>query len=239
VIVDLATNELINDKHRKVFDHIIPITVDDSKGDDWKFRNEWQAWWLTPFKETIKLEADILLTTNIDHWWSGLQQREVTLTTQVRDYEGTVATSRAYRKLFDENLLPNVYNGVMYFRYGKISMEFFTLARSIFANWDLFKTQVLKNCRDEYPTTDVVFALAAEMIGIDKCTNPALSYPTFVHMKPAIQGWGNVKWMNTLYSQLDKTDLTIGFTKQLYPFHYHNKEFITPDIIEYYEQLDN
>ena len=238
VIVDALTKELITDKHRKVFDYIIDLPVDAAVADSWKLKNEWQAWWLTPFKETIKVEADILFSNDISHWWSGLRQHEITLTTDIRDYEGNISPCRGYRKLFDDNLLPNVYNGLMYFRYGRISREFFIYARYVFENWDYFKNEVLKNCRDDYPTTDVVFAIAAEMLGVDNCTNPALSYPTFVHMKGGIQEWGSATdWTEKLHAQLDsELNLTVGFTRQQSPFHYYEKNFLTNEIIQKYEK---
>jgi hypothetical protein len=219
VIVDEATEKRITDAHRKVFDHIILLTQDDAAQDHWKMRNEWTAWWLTPFKETIKIEADMLVPTSIDHWWDGLQQTEVCMTTNIRDYEGNVSNTRQYRKLFDSNNLPDVYSGLMYFRYGLDSKEFFTTAHDVFENWNMFKKYVLRNCRDEEPTTDVVFAIAASIVGVEKCTNPCLTFPTFVHMKPAVQGWPeNVNWNNALYTEQDKT-------------------FITDKVISHYESL--
>lgn len=236
VAVDSATKETITDRHREVFDYIIDIRNDTAAADHWKLKNEWQAWWLTPFKETIKLESDILFPCNIDHWWDGLSQREVTLTSSIRDYEGNVATSRAYRKLFDENLLPDVYNGVMYFRYGRVSLDFFVYARYVFENWSQFAENLL-NCRDEKPTTDVVFAIAADMLGKENCTNPVLSFPTFTHMKGAIQGWAaGTDWTKKLITEIDDDlHITTGFTRQLYPFHYQQKTFITDEVIEKYE----
>jgi hypothetical protein len=127
----------------------------------------------------------------------------------------------------------------MYFRYGKTSMDFFIMARDIFQNWPMFRDELLINCRDEEPSTDVVFAIAAELVGANLCTLPSLSYPTFTHMKSAMQGWGTgVDWEETLYAQFDKEQLTVGFTRQLYPFHYQTKTFITDDTIKHYEQLN-
>lgn len=238
VIVDANTKEKITDEHRAVFDYIIDLPVDASKNDSWKLKNEWQAWLLTPFKETVKLESDILFSTSIDHWWAGLQQREVCLTSSIRDYEGNISNARHYRKLFDDNLLPDIYNGLMYFRFGQDSRDFYMCAQFIFENWDYFKTEVLKNCRDDEPTTDVVFAIAAQMIGVEKCTNPALSYPTFVHMKGAIQGWSAATdWTTKLYAQIDnRLNLTVGFTRQQYPFHYYQKKFVTNEITNKYKE---
>ena len=235
VAVDAETKELITDRHRAVFDYIIDVI---DTGDANKFSVEWQAWWLTPFKETIKLESDMLFTRNIDHWWQGLRQQEVCLTTAVRDLEGTVSDCRRYRKLNDTNLLPDVYNGFMYFRFGQISMKFFSVARQIFKNWDYFKTEVLKNCHEDTPTTDTVFALAADLIGPELCTVPGRAYPSFVHMKGAVNRLNvNDDWTNYYYAQLDdNANLLIGFNRQNYPVHYYQKKFITPEIIEKYEQ---
>ena len=60
VLVDINTQAQVKDKHRAVFDYVIPFGTDFAQHDDWKFRNEWQAFHLTPFKETIKVESDLL-----------------------------------------------------------------------------------------------------------------------------------------------------------------------------------
>ena len=41
--------------------------------------NEWQVFNLTPFTHTIKLEADMLLDCNIDHWWYHLHQHNIAI----------------------------------------------------------------------------------------------------------------------------------------------------------------
>ena len=59
---------------QKVFDDIITIPTMEP------FANECLAWELTPFKETFKLESDMLLTSNIDHWWSGARLKNICFT---------------------------------------------------------------------------------------------------------------------------------------------------------------
>jgi hypothetical protein len=188
--------------------------------------NEWQAWQLTPFKETIKLESDILFTTNVDHWWTGLRLQEVCFTTKVRDYFGRVSKDRSYRKFFDENNLPDVYTGMYYFRFGQQSLKLFQLAFAIYSNWEYFRDN-LKNCREELPSTDVVFAIAARLLGVELCTNPALDYPSFVHMKGSVNHLhSSANWQNILQHELNGTELTINFNRQLWPVHYYQKDFI-------------
>ena len=96
VIVDSATMDKIEPKHELVFDHIIPMIQDDAAKDAWKLSNEWQAFNLTPFRETVKLDSDILFTTNVDHWWDIMRKKEVCCATTIRDYEGNVSNCMAY-----------------------------------------------------------------------------------------------------------------------------------------------
>ena len=70
IVVDSATQQLITDQQRQVFDHIIPMPgTDESINDKWKLKNEWKALLASPYNETIKVEADMLFTSSVDHWW--------------------------------------------------------------------------------------------------------------------------------------------------------------------------
>ena len=222
VAVDSQTKEYITEEHRKVFDYIIDIPDYNTHA----MSNEWQAWLLTPFKETIKLESDMIFTNSIDHWWPGLRLQEICFTNKVRDYTGKVSNTRTYRKFFDDNNLPDIYTGMYYFRFGKESMQFFQLVYHVYNHWNYFKNY-LKNCREELPSTDVAFAIAAAMHGHESLVNPALDYPSFVHMKGGINGLhSTADWQNNFQHELNGTDLTINFYKQVWPVHYYQKDFI-------------
>ena len=223
VAVDAETKKQITYEHRNTFDYIIDMRDPNVHA----MSNEWQAWHLTPFKETVKLESDILFTTNVDHWWTGMRLQEVCFTTKIRNYEGKISRARAYRKLFDENNLPDIYTGMYYFRFGRTSMELFQLVEVIYANWTLFRDELLKNCREDRPSTDVVFAIAARLLGEELCTNPALDYPGFVHMKGAVNGLAaGANWLDVYPHELYNNNLMINFTRQTWPVHYYQKEFI-------------
>jgi hypothetical protein len=221
----------VKDEYRSVFDHIIvlPPTVAG------KFSHEYHAWALTPFRETVKVEADILFTSNVDHWWDSYQLNDIVVCNRVMTYWHELYTDRSQRKLFDENLLPDVYSGWCYFRYSQESMRFFKLIKSIYENWAWFKNEYLKNCRYEHPVTDEVYAIACRIFGETKTTIPG-SIPTFVHMKNHGQGLSVDKpWYNQLYFQLNENSVTLGFYKQWAPLHYCDKSFITEELITQYE----
>jgi len=236
VAVDEYTKTQLTDNHRKVFDYIIPIEQDFAKDEQWKLSNEWQVFYLTPFKETIKLESDIVFTRSITHWWDSFRLKNIVLSQGCKNYFGDTSNIRNYRKVFDDNELPDVYNGLMYFRYSQESSEFFQLAETIFKNWKYINDYLLKNSRDADPTTDVVYALAAKIFGVEKCTLPGLDFINFVHMKPAINGFtNNNSWHNLVLSETDLPMIRINNINQYYPVHYYAKDWVTEELIKEYE----
>jgi len=236
VIVDAATKEKVNDLHSNVFDYIIDLPADyNDPANTRKFANEWQVFHLTPFKETIKLESDLLFTRSIDHWWTAFRLRNVCLSTGAKNYRGLESTVRKYRELFDANNLPDVYNGLMYFRYSREAKEFFDAAHHIQTNWSYVKSG-LKKCVEEEPTTDVLYSLATLMIGEETVTLPNLDFINFVHMKSGFNGWSdNRSWLETVVNERDGNIIRINNLNQYDPVHYYDKTYATRELIEYYE----
>lgn len=225
VIVDKHTMSQITDKHRSVFDYIIELPTDYAKDSDWKLSNEWQVFNLTPFKETIKLESDLLFSRDISHWIYALRLRDVCLSVDCRNYQGSRVTNSIYRRTFEINSLPNVYNGLMYFRYSQIAADFFSLARLIFENWSTVQAELIQ-CEETQPSTDLVYALTTKLIGEDKCTIPTLDWFNFVHMKSQIQGWSDQQpWTDYVNVERDDTMLRINNLNQYGPVHYYEKNF--------------
>ena len=235
VAVDKHTLAQVTEQHRRVFDYVVTIDNDLAKEETWKLSNEWQAFYLTPFKETIKLESDIVFTRSIRHWWHAFRLRNVVLSTGCRNYQQELSTSREYRKLFDDNELPDTYNGLMYFRYSREATQFFALAEQIFKNWAYIRDNVLLNCRDDNPTTDVVYALTAKLLGVEDCTLPSLDFINFVHMKPAINSWTSTPWPELVMCETELPMIRIANTNQYHPIHYHEKSWVTPELVTEYE----
>lgn len=234
VIVDAATMAQVTEQHRKVFDYVIELTHDYSIGTDWKLANEWQVFWLTPFKETIKLEADILVTRDMTQRWDLYRMRDVVLGLGCRNYHGDQVTS-PYRTAFVDNELPDVYNGMMYFRYSKTALEFFKVARELFLIWEQVGTE-FKRIDTTQATTDFVYAVASNIVGRELTTLPGVG-TGFVHMKPGINGWpSDTEFHRSVNVVVDAPDIRINNVLQLFPVHYHYKDFITDEMIRDYER---
>lgn len=185
------------------------------------FANDALVFSQTPFRETIKLEADMMIASDISHWWTMFRHRDVVISTGCRDWKDNVSTARNYRKVFDDNSLPDVYNAVTYWRLSNTAKEFFTLVRSIFANWVEYR-KLIKFSPDT-PDTDLVYAMSAQILGPETVTLPFASYPKIVHMKRHIAGTATEDWTRELVWELDP--LRIQTLAQWGAFHFNVKDW--------------
>ncbi len=200
-----------------VFDHVIPLPNGDQGG----YANDWQCFAASPYRQTIKLEADMVIASPIDHWWDMLQHRDLVISTGARDFYDQPAESRFYRKVFDANHLPDVYNAITYWRVSKTAQEFFRLVRNIFENWAEYKT--LLKFPDNEPTTDLVYAMAAQIIGPELVTMPFASYPKIVHMKRHMIATHTPNWTQELV--WENNPLRFNTVAQWGAVHYHQKDW--------------
>lgn len=240
--IGITPGMVVPEKYRWAFDEVIEIPWGDAAEDSsWKLENEWKAYHMTPYEETIKLDTDMLFFQNVDAWWDMLGRQDVWACTTATTYRGDIVTSDYYRKAFTANKLPNVYTAFMYFRHSDLAQELFEMAEIIYQNWEKFRYEFTDEPRPTEVSTDVVFALAMKLIGREEeCTNTAYSFPNFTHMKTQLQGWEGLPvtedWtahIGTYFT--DELELKIGRYRQLAPLHYHVKTFITDEIIELYE----
>lgn len=232
-------------KYREVFDHIVPIPwKDHAANSEWKLENEWKVIHMTPYDETIKLDADMFFPCDITPWWSALERSDGVFATTVHTYRGDKITSDFYRKTFTESKLPNIYTAFFYFKKNDLNYELFSLAEFIFNNWErCFYEYLLPDQRPKFVSTDVVFAIAAKIMDYEQYNNfKSETMPTFVHMKSQLQGWPNDAFMNEDWTTMVPTsfnldgDLKIGNYLQQLPLHYHVKSFMSDHMITQMEK---
>lgn len=212
--VCLITDQMITDSN---FDHVRVLTPNVAN----PLANDAQIFKLSPFRETIKLEADMLIASDISHWWTMFRHRDVVISTGCRTWRGDVSTARNYRKVFDLNHLPDVYNAVTYWRLSATAQEFFGLVRDIFANWSEYR-KLIKFAPDT-ADTDLVYAMAAQIMGPEQVTMPFAEYPQIVHMKRHHADTTSEDWTQELVWETNP--LRIQTIAQWGAFHYNQKDW--------------
>lgn len=190
-------------------------------GDQGGFANDWQCFRASPYRQTIKLEADMICASPIDHWWTLFEKRDVVISQGCRNFYNQPGQSRAYRRIFDRNNLPDVYNAITYWRRSETARQFFDLIKDVFENWDQYKT--LLRFPDELPTTDVVYAMVAIIMGVETVTLPPGFGPTIVHMKQHMIGTVTDNWTKELV--WEHKPFRINTVAQQGLVHYHIKEW--------------
>lgn len=247
--IGITPGTVVPDRYKAAFDQIIEIPWGDhAANSQWKLENEWKAIHMSPYDETVKLDADMLFLTDISEWWNILGKSDVVFATEASTYRNEKVESDYYRKVFTANDLPNVYTAFFYFNKSDKAFELFKLAEHIYFNWERYFFEFLEpDNRPTYVSTDVVFALAAKILDtLQLNQNPHIEIPTFVHMKTQLQKWeleANSKFMipeewNKVIQTYFNNDceLFIGNYRQTLPFHYHLKDWLTDEMIETMEK---
>lgn len=238
----IITNDLVTDKQKKVFDHVVPIPWGDMANSViWKIQNRWKTYHVVPFEETIVMDTDMLVLDSLEPIWKQLQKYNVYYTTAVSTYRNSVVNDIYYRKTFIKNNLPNVYSGFHYFKKNDWSKKFYEYLEIVVKNWELFYAKFAKGIDSQkFLSMDLCVAITIKILECEKLVTSSSGVPMFTHMKSNVQGWRNQtteNWMLTVGSYLtDDLDLYIGNYKQHGIFHYTVDDFMTNDIIKIYEK---
>jgi hypothetical protein len=193
-------------------------------GDLGGYKNDWQVYDASPYDETIKLEADMYIPSNIDYWWDVLANRDVVVSSTIRNFKQEISNVRVYRRFIDDNKLPDVYNAITYFKKSEGAETFFSLVREVFENWEDYKA-ILKCNPSEEASTDWVYAIACHIMGIEKTTLPQFTGMSMVHMKQYVNGNPTENWTDTFIYECLPDQIRVQTVPQQYPFHYHIKNF--------------
>jgi len=196
------------------------------------YHNDWQVYEASPYDETIKLEADMIIPRNIEHWWDILNVNDVVVSTNIRNFKGELSDCRVYRKFIDENMLPDTYNSITYFKKSETAKLFYTVVKDIFDNWEEYKA-ILKCNPQEEVSTDWVYAIACHIVGVEKTTLPNFTEMSMIHMKQYVNGIPSEDWTKTLVYEVLPETIRVNTYTQQYPFHYHIKSF-SDKILESY-----
>jgi hypothetical protein len=217
---------------KELFDQIIPLPREDlSSNSQWKIHNRVYFKDLTPYDETVILDADMLFLSDVSHWWELFRHYDILTTNKVLTYRGTNINSSPYRKTFVENNLLDLYSAFTYFKKNsEITDQFFKVLKSIIQNWNTWTERYTPEYRQKFESIDLAMAIAAKVLGIEDRIVSNLDYPCFTHMKVGCQDWSQ----NSLYDQWNEligfyksdNDVSVGAFRQTGILHYVIKDLV-------------
>jgi hypothetical protein len=197
---------------------------------------------LSPWENTVCLDADMLFLRDYSHWIEYfIDNCDLYVANKSYTYRGEIVTNDFYRKAFVKNSLPNLYSFFTFFKKdSKLTTEFFTLGRYILKNPVEFSNTFLSSYKPKVVGTDEAFALSAKILDIADTIAYPLEFPKVVHLKGQIQNW---PWpadivTNHVGFYLNKQgNLKIGNFQQFDIVHYVEKTLITDEVINILEEI--
>ena len=228
----LITDKPVPLEYKLVFDNVIIMDNDDAKDSEWKVENRYKAFDLSPYDETIVLDSDVLILDKIN--WSLFEDYRIYFTQNPVTYRGKPVTTEYYRKAFKQNMLPDIYTGMYYFKKCKQAAQFFALLEVVIEEWKDFYDIYCEDYKPQHVSIDVCAAIVCDMIHLYQSRDKDVI--DFVHMKIHAQDWQTTgeKWQEKVDWYMNN-DLKIGNYTQRGIFHYTEKDFCDI-ILERYTQ---
>ena len=241
--ISLITNDQVPEQYLHVFEHIIPIPwKDHAEESNWKVENRWKFIHASPYDETIVLDTDMLVLEDLADKWDLLSHHDIFFTSSVKDYRGNVVSNELNRQVFVHNNLPNIYFAFHYFKKTPDAFAFYETLEFIVNNWQTTYSKLTPKAKQRWLSMDVSAAIALKITGMDDIAVQPLLDTSFTHMKSNIQGWPLAydSWMKESdYYFNDEFELFVNQFKQQGIFHYVEDEFLTDDIVEYLEKIND
>lgn len=128
--------------------------------------NDWQLYWITPFKYNIVLDAHTLVQSDIGDLWSNLSNTySIAFTTNIIDFKGLKHKKLSMLK---DTELTYVDSSVWFFTADdEESLEYFKLADPMFRHWEAAIDMTIgKHNRKPYYVPDLMHSIV-----IDRCWN--------------------------------------------------------------------
>ncbi|MFB7629962.1 hypothetical protein ACFC0M_03295 [Streptomyces sp. NPDC056149] len=240
--VIVPRSQHLPDRYRQVFDHVIaiPDVRPDFVNKTWRVDNYVRMYDLSPYRETVTVDADTLFFDDVSPWWEVMAAADLVGGTAVT-YRGEPIEHNPLRKELYRIGLPDLHNGFCYFRRGPVAERLFATMSGYLEDWTGTCARHFGNPHVPF-SSDSAFLLAVRDNGLeDVAAGPRPGTPHFVHMKACVQGWPGVpetarEWRpHVSHAFDDQLRLHIGGIRIGAPFHYHVRDFITDDLLLAYE----
>lgn len=242
--ISLVTNNKVSKKIAKAFDQIITIPWTERVSESrYAVENRWKLFHISPYDETIVLDADMLMLEDISDWWSYCNNFNLKFCNRVKNYKlEPILQDTFHRKAFNENGLTNPYFALHYFKKSEQALNFYKVLEFVCNNWEWCYNKFAPVAYQDWLSMDLASAIAIEITGYHEAVIDSCSPLDFVHMKLPLQGWEILlaSWQDTIPLVLNsRGELIAGNIKQTKLFHYVEKNFISKKILSRLEELSN
>ena len=242
--VSIMTNDKLSKKQQAVFDQVVEIPWSEENTESrYKSEHRWKLFHVSPYEETIVLDADMLLIDDISNWWSYCNNFDIKFCSKVTNYKlEMIKEDTVHRRAFIDNKLTNPYFACHYFKKSEQAYNFYKVLEFVCNNWEWCYDKFAPVSYQNWSSMDLIAAIAIEITGYYESVIDEFCPMEFVHMKIPLQHWPIIPntWQDAVpYVLNSKGDLVVGNIKQSKLFHYVEKSFLSKKIILKLEELAN
>jgi hypothetical protein len=242
--ISIVTNDKIPKNQQGVFDQIISVPwVSENVVSTYKAEHRWKLFHVTPYDETIVLDADMLFLDDVTDWWDYCSNHDLKFCSTIKNYKREpVLKDIVHRRAFIDNNLTNPYFALHYFKKSDKALEFYKCLEFISNNWEWCYTKFAPVSYQNWLSMDLATAIAIEITGFHDAVIDQVCPLEFVHMKPGVQDWSapTASWQDTVpYVLNSRGELTVGGIRQSKLFHYVEKNFMSKKILSILKEIHN
>jgi hypothetical protein len=240
--VSIVTNEVVPKGYQQVFDHVISIPwMSKTVETTYKAEHRWKLFHITPYDETIVLDADMLFLDDVSDWWEYCSNHDLRFCSKIKNYKREIVLKDVvHRRAFIDNNLTSPYFALHYFKKSDRALEFYKALEFISNNWEWCYTKFAPISYQNWLSMDLASAIAIEMTGFYDVVIDQTCPLEFVHMKPGIQDWlsPSVSWQDAVpYVLNSQGELIVGNIRQSKLFHYVEKNFMSKKILSMLKEI--
>jgi len=172
--VTLVCGELgeIEDWHEEPFDTIVEYPFQNKINPR---INDWQAWWVTPYDETIVMDCASLVTQDLETIWEYLTVNyDMCFPGTVKDFRHTAVTTESFISEYKLNYINTAW---FYFRKNETTMDYFKLADPYMQNhFDLYKHKFQPQHVPEAFDVNVTHSIIVNDMALENIVDTNISY---------------------------------------------------------------
>lgn len=155
----------MNINNEDVFDQIIELPFNRRVSLD---ESIWQAYWITPYQQTIVVHPYSIVCENLDGTWDYLEKcHDICFANSSYDFRGNKIQDYEGSFYVDENI-QHAYTSMFYFKKSDISLQYFTLLDTYLQYWKVVCDKMVQpEHLPDYLDVDMMFSLALKILDID------------------------------------------------------------------------
>lgn len=173
----LAVSDLnaVEVEYEEAFDNIIELPYNAKNV---ARANDWQAWWITPYNETIVIDCACIVNTNLDTIWDYCESSyDLVFPGTIKDFRHEIVSDDPRKQWYDKFKLTSVYTSWFYFKKNEVAMDYFKLADPYMQHYiDLYQNKLEPQYVPDNFDSNLLHSMILQDSAMLDCIDYNLSY---------------------------------------------------------------